>query len=90
MAHLTKDKSKTLARVRRLKGQIEAVERAIEAEADCAALLQLVAAVRGAAGGLTADLLEEHLEHHVAGVEDAAARKRGAEEMIAAFRTYMK
>ncbi|RAZ85295.1 metal-sensing transcriptional repressor [Cereibacter johrii] len=90
MAHLTKDKSKTLARVRRLKGQIEAVERAIEAEAECAAILQLVAAVRGAAGGLTAELLEEHLEHHVAGVEDAEARKRGAEEMIAAFRTYMK
>ncbi len=90
LAHLSKDKGKILARVRRLKGQIEAVERAIEADADCGAILQLVAAVRGAAGGLTAELIEDHLHHHVSTVEDPAARIRGAEELVAAFRTYMK
>lgn len=90
MAHLSRDKSKILARVRRLKGQLEAVERAIEADSECGAILHLVAAVRGAASSLTAELLEEHLLHHVTEVEDASARRRGAEELVTAFRTYMK
>ena len=90
MSHLTADKTRLLARVRRLKGQIEAVERAVESEADCGAILMLVASVRGAIGGLTAELIEAHVHNHVTGPEDAAARSRGAEELIGVVRTYLK
>ncbi len=90
MSHLTRDKTKLLKRVRRLKGQIEAVERAIESEKDCGTILHLVASIRGATAGLTSELIEEHLHHHVIDVEDDAARHRGGEELAAVLRSYLK
>src|SRR5688572_25115020 len=61
MSHTTRKKRSLLARVRRLKGQMEAIERALEAEAECAEILNQVASVRGAISGLTAELIEDHL-----------------------------
>ena len=52
MAHTIKEKSKLLARVRRIRGQLEAIERGLHAEIGCADILQLVASVRGAFNGL--------------------------------------
>ena len=49
MGHTIKAKSKLIARVRRIKGQVEAVERALEAELGCSDVLMLVASLRGAA-----------------------------------------
>lgn len=69
MSHTIRDKARLIARVRRLKGQIEAIERALEADAACADVLQLVASVRGAVGGLTGELMEDHLREHVLGAE---------------------
>jgi len=90
MSHLQKDKTRLLARVRRLKGQIEAIERALESDADCGAVLNLVASVRGATAGLMGELIEDHLQAHVLEAETAAQREAGAAEMIAAIRTYLK
>ncbi|OYX68649.1 MAG: transcriptional regulator, partial [Caulobacter sp. 32-67-35] len=52
MGHTVREKSKLLGRVRRIRGQVEAIERALEAETECAAVLQLIASVRGAMNGL--------------------------------------
>ena len=92
MSHITKDKTKLLARVRRIRGQVEAVERALEAEIGCADVLQLVASVRGAVNGLTAELMEKHIRHHVVDParETDAERARGAQELIDVVRTYLK
>ncbi|GHC60976.1 hypothetical protein GCM10007315_26160 [Gemmobacter tilapiae] len=90
MSHLHRDKSKLLARVKRLKGQIEGIERAVQADEDCAALLHLVASVRGAMQGFTAELIDEHLIHHVRDVTDERARQKGADELARALRTYLK
>lgn len=90
MSHTIKEKSKLLARVRRIKGQVEAVERALEAEIGCSDVLQLVASVRGAINGLTAELIEDHVTHHILDAEDDVARKQGAAELIEVVRTYMK
>jgi DNA-binding FrmR family transcriptional regulator len=90
MSHTIENKSKLLARVRRIKGQVEAVERALEAELGCADVLQLVAAVRGATTGLTAELMEDHIRHHVLEPADPADRRRGGEELIDVIRTYLK
>ena len=65
MSHLHADK-KILNRVKRLKGQIHAIEEAIESpEASCIQVLQQVAAVKGALNGLMNELMESHLRHHV-------------------------
>ena len=65
MAHTIKSKSKLIARVRRIKGQIEAVERALEAEIGCAEMLMLVASLRGAVQGLSVEVMEDHIRNHV-------------------------
>lgn len=92
MSHTIRTKTKLLARVRRIRGQIEAVERALEAEVGCADVLQLVASVRGAVNGLSAEILEDHIRNHVADPDREAdpERARGAAELIDVVRTYLK
>jgi DNA-binding FrmR family transcriptional regulator len=92
MSHTIRQKAKLLARVRRIRGQVEAVERALEAEIGCADILQLVASIRGAVNGLTAELVEDHIRLHVVDPshEPDPERARGAEELIDVVRTYLK
>jgi DNA-binding FrmR family transcriptional regulator len=92
MSHTVKDKAKLLGRIRRIRGQAEAVERALEAEIGCADVLMLVASMRGAINGLTAELMEDHIRHHVADPDrdPDADRARGAAELIEVVRTYLK
>ena len=92
MGHLSKDKSKLLNRVRRIKGQVEGIERGLEEGRDCNDVLQLIAAVRGAVNGLMAEVIEEHLREHVASPDIAsdAERTQGADEIVAILRTYLK
>jgi DNA-binding FrmR family transcriptional regulator len=92
MAHLIKTKSKLLGRVRRIRGQIEAVERALDSDIGCADVLMLVASVRGAINGLTAELMEDHIRHHVVDPahEPDPDRAQGAAELIDVVRTYLK
>ncbi|OYW65091.1 MAG: transcriptional regulator [Bosea sp. 12-68-7] len=92
MSHTVKDKSKLLARVRRIKGQVEAVERALIAELGCTDVLMLVASLRGATNGLTAELMEDHIRHHVVDPdsEHDADRAKGAADLIEVVRTYLK
>ena len=91
MAHTSTNKKKLVARVRRISGQLGAIERAIESEAGCSQILQQVAAARGAMGGLLEELIEDHLRHHVAHPDlSEAARQGGADELIAIIRRYSK
>jgi DNA-binding FrmR family transcriptional regulator len=81
-----------LNRVRRLRGQVEAIERALETESPCADILHLLAATRGAMSGLMAEVLEDHVREHVAsptGLSDAA-RAQGADELVEVIRAYLK
>lgn len=77
MPHNPQDKKRALTRLHRIKGQAEALERAIEAGTDCSLLLQQIAALRGAVGGLMAEVLESHL------VETAARASSGAGAALA-------
>lgn len=92
MSHLTRNKSKLLARIRRLKGQVEAIERALEAEVPCGEILNLTASVRGAISGLTAELIEDHIREHISNPDkdENPARAQGAAELIEVVRMYLK
>lgn len=92
MGHTVKEKSKLLNRVRRLRGQVEAIERALEAEAGCAEVMQLVVSVRGAANGLMAEVIEDHVQIHICDPahDSDAERARGAEQLIDVVRAYLK
>ncbi|HEY1246582.1 MAG TPA: metal/formaldehyde-sensitive transcriptional repressor [Hyphomicrobiaceae bacterium] len=90
MNHTIREEAKLLARVRRIRGQVEAIERALDAEIGCADVLQLVASVRGAVNGLTVELIEDHLRSHVVAARSNGDRAAGAEELIEVVRTYLK
>ena len=91
MAHLSGDNSKLIKRVRRLKGQLEGVERLLEEHADCYKVLQSAAACRGALDGLTKELILNHLEHHLIKNPDATdSVKEASEEMHEIIKSYMK
>lgn len=91
MGHLTEKSGELLPRVRRIAGQVGAVERALLAEAGCAEVLHLVAAVRGAVNGLLDEIIADHLDQHVArpGLDDAE-REAGAADLMAVIRRYAK
>lgn len=90
MSHLVSEKPRLLARVRRLRGQLDAVERALEAEIGCADVLMLVASMRGAINGLTAELMDDHLREHVLNAESEVDRERGVAELSEVVRRYLK
>ena len=90
MAHTIREKKKLIARVRRIRGQIEAVERALEAESECADVLQLIASVRGAVNGLMAEVMEDHVREHVLDPASPAQRAKGADELVAVLKAYLK
>lgn len=90
MSHSHEDKERLLARARRIRGQVEAVERGLAADQGHAAVLQLIASVRGALNGLTAELVEHHLMAHVVADADPRARRAGAEDLAQVIRTYLK
>lgn len=91
MGHLTEGSDKLLKRVRRIAGQVTAIEKALTANADCTTTLHLVAAARGAMNGLMDEIIEEHVRAHVADPDlTAEDRAAGADELIAVIRRYAK
>lgn len=91
MSHLSQTNADLIARVRRIGGQVGAVERALQAGSGCSEVLHLVAAVRGAVNGLLDEIIAEHLEAHVSrpGLDDAE-RAAGADELLTVIRRYVK
>jgi DNA-binding FrmR family transcriptional regulator len=91
MPHTVRDQKKLLIRVRRIKGQTEALEQALERETECAAVLQQIAAIRGAVNGLMAEVLEGHIREHL-GPEAVSPKERreDLEQVVGVLRSYLK
>jgi DNA-binding FrmR family transcriptional regulator len=92
MSHTIKDKSKLLARVRRIRGQIEAVERALENEAGCDEILHLIAGIRGSTSGLMAVVVEDHIRTHLVDEKKfpGALDEDATEQLLEIVRSYLK
>ncbi len=88
MAHTIRNKDKLVARVRRIKGQVEAIERALEAEAECGKVMHLLASARAAMTGLTMEVLEDHVRTHLVDARDAESRT-AADDLVEVLRSYM-
>ncbi len=87
MPYTAAEKKKALTRLRRIRGQADALERALEAGTDCGSVLQQLAAIRGAVNGLMAEVLESHLREEFG---EAAAKDAGIQQAIALVRSYLK
>jgi FrmR/RcnR family transcriptional regulator, repressor of frmRAB operon len=92
MAHTNRDKKKLLNRVRRIRGQIDAVEAALEAGEECSTVLMTIAACRGAIHGLMAEILEGHIRFHLLDPDGKPTTDQlaAAQELIDVVKTYLK
>ena len=90
--HTVREKQKLLARVRRLKGQVEAIERALEGETGCEQVLHLIAGARGAMAGLMAEIVEDHVRTHLVDEEKypGALDRDAVEQLLDVVRSYLK
>jgi DNA-binding FrmR family transcriptional regulator len=90
MSQHEREKLKLLQRVRKLRGQLDALERALAAEEDCGGQLMLLAAVRGAVNGLMGEVLEDHIRFHLTSESKEQIAPELAEDLIDLVRAYLK
>ena len=91
MSHVANEKVKLLNRLKRMRGQIEALERAVTADQECARVLQQATACRGAMDGFIAEVIEDHIREHM--IDPASsqddARRLAAEELVGIVHAYL-
>ncbi len=92
MSHTVRNKQKLLQRVRRIRGQVEAVERALDEEAGCERVMHLIAAVRGATSGLMAEVVEDHVRTHLVDAErhPGALNGEATDQLLDVVRAYLR
>ena len=93
MTHIVENKEKLIWRVRRIRGQVEGIERALESDQECSDVLQVITAARGAINGLMVELLEGHIRNHVLDPKkkgNNSQQAEAAEELIEVIRSYLK
>lgn len=92
MGHVDREKQKLLNRLKRIRGQVEAIERAVENESECARVLQQATACRGALNSFIAEVIEDHIRDHMidpqSDVKDP--RVQAAEELVGIVHSYLK
>ncbi len=90
-AKISKEKQKLFSRIKRLGGQITAVERAVAEGDECADILMLLAAIRGGVNSLMAEILEDHIRLHITHPERGAeSPEELTEDLISLVRAYLK
>lgn len=91
MPNQVEDKKKILTRVRRIKGQAEAIEKALESNVECNAILQQICSIRGAINGLMNEMLEVHLKDTlVSGETTEQQRSEELAEIAKILKSYLK
>jgi DNA-binding FrmR family transcriptional regulator len=92
VGHTYANKQKLLHRVRRIRGQLDAVERALGEDEECSTVLQTLAACRGALSSLLAEIVEGHVQHHLfaPGKRRTAGERAAAEELVQLVRAWFR
>jgi DNA-binding FrmR family transcriptional regulator len=91
MSHTIRDKTRLAKRVARIRGQLDAVARALEEEAECGEVLRVIASARGAMNGLMAEVLEDHIRAHAfRAAKPSSEDAQAADELIEVVRSYLK
>jgi DNA-binding FrmR family transcriptional regulator len=91
MSRLEKEKQKLIARIKRIRGQVDSIERSLTTDDDCADVLMLLANVRGGINSLMAEVLEDHIRLHMLSNEkNTMPSVELAEDLIGLVRAYLK
>ncbi len=89
MPRLDEETTKLLMRLKRIRGQVEALQRSLEAKASTSAVLQQATACRGALDGFIAEVIEDHIRGHMVRQKNHASATKAAEELIDIVHTYL-
>ena len=92
MSHVAAEKQKLLNRLKRLKGQVDALERAVSGDVECTRVLQQATACRGALEGFIAEVIEDHIREHMIEPDLPVSdpKVQAAEELVAIVRAYLR
>src|ERR1700689_3649092 len=90
MSHKDREKLKLMQRMKKLRGQLDAVERSLAADEDCGGQLMQLAAVRGGVNSLMAEVLETHIRFHLADGAKEQIAPELAEDLIDLVHAYLK
>ena len=92
MTHTIREKKKLLARVGRIRGQVEALERSLNEETDCTRIMHMIAGIRGSVSGLMAEVVEDHVRTHLVDPKKnpGALNADAAEQLIDVVHTYLR
>jgi DNA-binding FrmR family transcriptional regulator len=85
-----RERVKLVNRAKRIRGQMDRVEKSLAEADDCTNVLMLLAAVRGGIDGLMAEVLEDHIRLHLVGPKAQPLTPELGEELIDIVRAYMK
>lgn len=90
MAHIIANKEKLLLRIKKIKGQLNAIEKAVEDEKDCFKVLQQISASRGAIQSLMSEVLDSHIKEHLGNHVSEKQREEEIENLALLLKTYLK
>lgn len=90
MAHTVANKEKLLLRVKKIKGQLSSIEKALEDEKDCFKILQQISASRGAIQSLMSEVLDGHIKEHLGNHVSEKQREKEIENLASLLKTYLK
>ena len=98
MSHTIRDKQKLKARASKIQGQVVALkkmldephEKMLDEPHECAAVLQQIAAIRGAVNGLMREVIKGHLTEHIVHQGDELKREEDLDVVLKVLDSYIK
>ncbi|MEG0279933.1 MAG: Ni(II)/Co(II)-binding transcriptional repressor RcnR [Morganella sp. (in: enterobacteria)] len=90
MSHTIRDKQKLQNRASKIQGQVNSLKRMLDEPHECAAVLQQIAAIRGAVNGLMREVIKGHLTEHVVHQEDEEKRQDDLDIVLKVLDSYIK
>lgn len=90
MSHTIRDKQKVIARTNKIQGQVAALKKMLNESHECAAVLQQIAAIRGAVNGLMREVIKGHLTEHIVHEGEEKKREEDLEVVLKVLDSYIK
>ena len=90
--HTRQEREKLVNRVRRIRGQLNSVERALAKHDECSTVIHSLSGCRGAMDSLLFEILEGHIRFHIVDPNrrPTSQQAKATQELIDVLRTYLK
>ncbi|KFD19131.1 MULTISPECIES: Ni(II)/Co(II)-binding transcriptional repressor RcnR [Tatumella] len=90
MSHTIRDKKKLKARTNKIEGQVVALKKMLDEPHECTAILQQIAAIRGAVNGLLREVIKGHITEHIVHESEESKREEDLDIVLKVLDSYMK